>query len=134
MLSPGNIGMLPMIIPNPIGTSRSGSHSFLMASVMNTMPIRIITRFCHVALANPVKYQNCFRLSNMISIPLCYLDDFRTFEDGVTLVDENGGDSTVGRCLDLVFHLHGLKHGHFLTGLHGLAFLDGDLDDHARKR
>ena len=48
---------------------------------MNTMPIRIITRFCQDALANPVKYQNCFRLSNMMPILLCYLNDFGTFED-----------------------------------------------------
>ena len=81
MLSPGNIGMLPMIIPNPIGTRRSGSHSFFIAMVMKTTPMRIIARFCHVQLAKPVKNQNCFRLSMIVFIPSGDLNDFCTLED-----------------------------------------------------
>ena len=50
--------MLPMIIPKPIGTSSSGSHSFRIATVMNTIPIAIIARFCQVQLAKPVYCQN----------------------------------------------------------------------------
>ena len=72
--------MLPMIIPKPIGTSRRGSQPFLIAMVMKTMPMKIMAKFCHVALANPVKYQNCLRFSMMVLI-LADLDDFSSFED-----------------------------------------------------
>ena len=58
-----NRGMLPTIMPNPMGTSSRGSHFFTIPSVMKMMPIRIITRCCQVQLANPVNCQNCCRLS-----------------------------------------------------------------------
>ena len=47
-------GMLPRMIPNPMGTRRSGSKSFLMASQMQTTPITIMARFPAVAFAKPV--------------------------------------------------------------------------------
>ena len=83
-----------MIIPNPIGTRSSGSQPFLMAIVMKRIPIAIMARFCQVALANPVKNQNCLRFS-MIVLILCYLDDFRSLKDGVSLVHKHGGDGSV---------------------------------------
>ena len=51
---PGKRGMLPIIIPNPIGISSSGSHSFFMARYMNSRPMRIITMWPKVTFANPV--------------------------------------------------------------------------------
>ena len=80
MFNPGNIGMFPMIIPKPMGISSRGSHPFFMAIVMNRMPMKIMAKFCHVALANPVKYQNCRRLSKIVFI-LGYLDYFGSFQD-----------------------------------------------------
>ena len=43
-IRPSVKGMFPIIIPKPIGTSRSGSQSFMMATVMKAMPIAIMIR------------------------------------------------------------------------------------------
>ena len=63
-----NRGMLPMMMPKPMGTSSSGSHFFTIPSVMKMRPMTIIARCCQVQLANPVNCQNCRRLSKMVSI------------------------------------------------------------------
>ena len=54
ILRPSMNGMFPMIIPKPMGTSSSGSQSFMIATVINPIPIRIMTRCCQVMFANPV--------------------------------------------------------------------------------
>ncbi len=49
--------MLPMSMPNPIGTSSSGSKFLRMASHTKKHPTASITRFVHSQLAKPVKLQ-----------------------------------------------------------------------------
>ena len=46
--------MFPRMMPSPMGTSSSGSKSFLMASQMKKAPTTIMIRFPTVALANAV--------------------------------------------------------------------------------
>ena len=51
--------MLPMIMPNPMGMSKSGSYSLVMARRMNVSPIAIMTAWPTVKLANAVYSKNC---------------------------------------------------------------------------
>ena len=44
------------------------------------------------------------------------------------------GDGTVLGGGNLVLHLHRLDHGYLLACLHGVTYLYGTLDDHARER
>ena len=64
--------MFPIIIPKPIGTSRSGSQSFKIATEMNAIPMAIMMICCHVMLANPVYCRNCCRLSITVFIDYVY--------------------------------------------------------------
>lgn len=68
MLRPGNIGIFPITMPNPIGTRRRGSHSLRIAIVIKPIPIAIIMMFCQAQLAKPVNCQNCCRLLIICSI------------------------------------------------------------------
>ncbi|GFI39470.1 hypothetical protein IMSAGC016_01246 [Muribaculaceae bacterium] len=60
---PGWKGILPMSIPNPIGTRRRGSKFFFMASHTKKQPTASITRFVNSQLWNPV---NCQKFSTVL--------------------------------------------------------------------
>ena len=122
MFSPGNMGMLPTIMPKPIGISSIGSHSLRMASVMKTSPMTIIATFCHAQLAKPVYSQNWARDWKMCSIrELGNRYDRVAFLEGVSLMHENLGDGAVLGGGDLVLHLHGLEDHELLALLRSVA-------------
>lgn len=79
-------GMLPNMMPKPIGTRRSGSKSFLMASHMNMPPTIIMSRLGMVALAKPVydrKSMNFVEINSMNPMALSDCDKGGTFHHRV---------------------------------------------------
>ena len=71
------------------------------------------------------------RIDNLLQ--LRYLDEFRSFQYRISLMDKDGCYGPVGVGLYFIFHLHGFQHGDLLAFLHGLAFLDIDADDDSGK-
>ena len=119
--------MFPIRIPNPMGISNIGSNSYFTARKIKKIPIKIMA-ICPIStLANPVFSQNIKRFSlNDNNIFICnlflsYYKQLISFENSCTFFSYNFSNSTIGRCLNIVFHLHCFKHHNGITSFNGVT-------------